>query len=291
MAPKRLSRGGGGRGPRIRDDELERMVALYTEGKSFQNIAKQVGRHWQTVRKYTIRELQNREGAAMRREALMSALAEHYRDLVQALQSVPATLKLPDKISYQVSADWQLPVPDRRSRLLLDALRESHIKESRLWSWWDQWNRAAKAKEEALRALRQKVSRAMARLDKSKGGEARIMGDSLAEALFERGTSISHGAPVHDPSELSVRLAEVVQARSNPEQLWLGESVVADGPGMGELKQSLAKVLKGATEWEEVGRLAELQQELAKLEDEIAEEVEILSLRRAFPGHCRLCPV
>lgn len=67
MVKKSLSRG---RGPRIREEELEQMIPLYLEGKSYKAIGQEVGRHWQTVRKYVIKALQEREGRELRREAL-----------------------------------------------------------------------------------------------------------------------------------------------------------------------------------------------------------------------------
>jgi len=267
------------------------MVSLYTAGKSFQAIAKTLGRHWQTVRKYTTRELQESEGRALRREALMRALMEHYGDLVQALQSLPSILRLPDQVSYQPDCDWQPRAPDRRTGLLLDALRESHIKDSNLWAWWDRWDQIAKSHAAGVQAIRARVSTEMTKLEKSAGRGARITTDRLAEILFQRAYSISCGSPIHDPSSLRVRAAEVVQAMSNPERLLLDESVVAEGPGMGDLKERLAKVMKRMVDWEEVRQLTGLHGEMTRLQESIAEEVEILSLRRAFPGHCRLCPV
>jgi hypothetical protein len=43
--------------------------------------------------------------------------------------------------------------------------------------------------------------------------------------------------------------------------------------------------------WEEIQGLARLYRQMEETKDKMEEEVEVLSLRRAFPGRCRLCPV
>ena len=168
MAKKRLSR--GGRGPRVLDEELERMVALYLEGKTFKSIAVEVGRHWQTVRKHTIKVLQEKEGKELRRDALKDALRGHFKDLVGALDSLNKLLQMPSQDWKKPTNSWQPPVPERRNRLLLQALRDSHVRESPLWSWWDSWNQVRGVYDRALAPLRNKVMDQLPNLNQSQPG-------------------------------------------------------------------------------------------------------------------------
>ncbi len=290
MTQKRLSR--GGRGPRLREEEVERMVALYLEGKSFKAIGQEVGRHWQTVRKYAIKALQEREGRELRREALKGALADHFQDLVHALGSLGELLDMPEVIRRELPHGWRPPTPERRNRLLLQALRDSHVRESPLWSWWDSWNQAREAYEKALSALRQRVMGEIARLEKSYPRVSLTSTEALAEVLFYRGASIAQGASLYDPSMLRVRPLVGQQGKRDGEELWLGESTrLAAGQDIARLRKQLSELMGDMGKWEEIQGLARLYRQMVETKDKMEEEVEVLSLRRAFPGRCRLCPV
>lgn len=290
MTQKRLSR--GGRGPRLREEEVEKMVALYLEGKSFKAIGQEVGRHWQTVRKYAIKALQEREGRELRREALKGALVDHFQDLVHALGSLGELLDMPEVLRRELPHGWRPSTPERRNRLLLQALRDSHVRESPLWSWWDSWNQAREAYDKALSALRQRVMGEIARLEKSYPRVSLTSTEALAEVLFYRGGSIAQGASLHDPSMLQVRPLVGQQGKRDGEELWLGESTrLAAGQDIARLRKQVSELMGDMGKWEEIQGLARLYRQMAETKDKMEEEVEVLSLRRAFPGRCRLCPV
>ncbi|MBA7468522.1 MAG: hypothetical protein GH158_05565 [Dehalococcoidia bacterium] len=291
MAKKRLSR--GGRGPRVREDELEQMVNLYLEGKSFKAIAGEVKRHWQTVKKYTVKALQEREGHELRREALKEALSGHFQDLVRALDSLSELLQLPIEVWQESSGGWQHSVPDRRNRLLLQALQDSHAKESPLWSWLDRWNQARGAYDRALAPLRNKVTGQLSKLHRLSLLEATFeLTDDLTEMLLKRGVSMAQGFALYDPSMLTVSPSTDKKDKRGIEELWLAQSTrLAIGQNMAVLQERLSRIMETMGEWEEVQELARLFRQMAETRDMIEEEVEVLSLRRAFPGHCRLCPI
>jgi len=290
MTQKRLSR--GGRGPRLREEEVEKMVALYLEGKSFKAIGQEVGRHWQTVRKYAIKALQEREGRELRREALRGALVDHFQDLVHALGSLGELLDMPEVLRRELPHGWRPPTPERRNRLLLQALRDSHVRESPLWSWWDNWNQAREAYDKALSALRQRVMGEIARLEKSYLRVSLTSTEALAEVLFYRGGSIAQGASLYDPSMLQVRPLVDQQGKRDGEELWLGESTrLAAGQDIARLRGQVSELMVDMGKWEEIQGLARLYRQMEETKDKMEEEVEVLSLRRAFPGRCRLCPV
>lgn len=290
MAKKRLSR--GGRGPRVLDEELERMVALYLEGKTFKSIAVEVGRHWQTVRKHTIKVLQEKEGKELRRDALKDALRGHFKDLVGALGSLNKLLQMPSQDWKKPTNSWQPPVPERRNRLLLQALRDSHVRESPLWSWWDSWNQVRGVYDRALAPLRNKVMVELTNLHQSYPGASIELTDELTQMLLTRSISIAQGSALYDPSMLKVRLSADKEGQREVEELMLAESTrLAIGQNMAVLKEQMSGLMEEMREWEEVKELARLYRQMAETRDMMEEEVEVLSLRRAFPGHCRLCPI
>jgi hypothetical protein len=290
MAKKGLS--SGGRGPRVREDELEKMAALYLEGKSFKAIAEAVGRHWQTVKKYTVKALQEREGKELRRDALKEALTGHFQDLVGALNSLSELLQLPREVWQESPEGWQHPVPDRRNRLLLQALQESHARESPLWSWWDRWNQARGAYDKALLPLRQNLTGELTKLHRPYPEASFELTDDLTGMLLKRSVSLAQGGRLYDPSMLTVRPSADKEGQRHVEELWLaGSTRLAIGQNMAQLKGRIAKLMEDMKEWAEVQELAKLYRQMADTGDSIEEEVEVLSLRRAFPGHCRLCPI
>jgi hypothetical protein len=288
MARKNTPRG---RGPRVRDDELDRMVALYLEGKSFDYIAREVGRHWQTVRKYTIKSLQEREGRELRREALKQALIYHYEDLVRALGAFRELLIMPEIGVYRMALEWQPLAPDRRSGLLLQALRDSHAKESPLWSWWDDWNRAGQSYVAALGALKVRVAAGIKNVEKLCEEDSCTLNDELAEMLYRRAAAAAQGTRLYDPSMLQVRQSAGPPNQACQQELWLGNSTrLAQGRTITRLEEHVSELMD-VSEWKEVKELARLYDQMKNIGDKMAEEIEVLSLRRAFPGHCRLCPV
>ncbi|MFH0913992.1 MAG: hypothetical protein V1849_01725 [Chloroflexota bacterium] len=60
---------------------------------------------------------------------------------------------------------------------------------------------------------------------------------------------------------------------------------------MENIRVKLLNLAKGVGQWPEGRELARLHSRLAELKAEMEEEIEVLSLRRAFPMRCRLCPV
>jgi len=265
------------------------MAALYLQGKSFKAIARETGRHWQTVRKYTVTALQEREGKEVRQGALKEALVGHFEDLRGALGALPGLLVMPRTDAWEPLQDWQPPTPDRRDGLLLQALRDSHAKGSPLWSWWDGWNETMGAYARALPALRDRIAKELARLAKHPGVS---LTDGLPPVVIARGVSVAHGISIYDPEILQVRLPGDQNPPGEKEELWLSQSTrLAEGKGMEKLRKQLAVLMRGMGDWEETKELARLYRQMADLNAKIEEEIEVLSLRRAFPGRCRLCPV
>ncbi len=116
--------------------------------------------------------------------------------------------------------------------------------------------------------------------------------DDLTGMLLKRSVSLAQGGGLYDPSMLTVRPSADKEGKRQVEELWLAQSTrLAIGQNMAGLKERVAKLMEDMKEWEEIQELAKLYRQMADTGGSIEEEVEVLSLRRAFPGHCRLCPV
>ncbi len=284
MAKKRKSRG---RGARITQDELDAMLSLYGEGKSFLAISQKVGRHWQTVRKYTLRALKDRQGEELRRDALRAALSEHYRDLVGVLESVNQSLILPGNFSLNVTYNWRPPAPERRNRLLIEALRDSHAKDSELWPLWNSWNQERAAYDKAILGLQGKVKTEVAEPKECAQQTSVQVTEYFADFIFEQAVSISLGNPQFDTTLFSVRPSPDGQGQ----ELWLGGSKLAPGKDLAAAASIVTSVLEEMGKWKEIKELGQIYAKLVDVKDRIAEEIEVLTLKRVFPGQCRLCPV
>ena len=258
------------------------MVALYLQGKSFKAIAKETGRHWQTARKYTVAALQEREGREVRQGALKEALVGHFKDLAGALGSLQGLLVMPGLDLGP--ALWARESTERRDRLLLQALRDSHAKESPLWGWWDRWVETREVYDKALAPLGKRIVREKARL----GGPGVSLTEAVDLVLSRQALFKVQGVSGYTPGTLQVCPHPEVPDR---EQLRLGRDVLAEGMQMEDIRVRLLDLAKGLGRWPEVRELLRLYAQLSELKAEIEEEVEVLSLRRAFPGRCRLCPV
>ena len=129
-------------------------------------------------------------------------------------------------------------------------------------------------------------------LEKSNTKASPILTEALTEVLTKRGASIARGTPLYDPSMLQVHPAANEKGKRDSEELWLARSTqLATGYSMAELQEQVSGIMKDMTGWEEIQQLARLYRQMAETKEKMEEEVEVLSLRRAFPGRCRLCPM
>ncbi len=288
MNEKRLSRGSG---PKIRESEIDRMVALHLEGKSFKATGKEVGRHWQTVRKYTLKALQERPGQELRREALKEALIAHFQDLLEALAALTQLIQLPEEDNWQ-SQEWHPPTPDRRNQLLLEALKVSHAQESPLWDWWDNWNNERIDYQTSLENLRRKVNQELQALENKLAGSGIKVADCFTEILVKRGISLAKGHPIYNPSMLNVKLNVPQESGEAKDILLLGANTqLASAKEMSDVLPKASTIMTEMQHWIDVKSLHTNFEKMVEIQDSIEEEVEVLSLKRAFPGRCRVCPV
>jgi hypothetical protein len=110
--------------------------------------------------------------------------------------------------------------------------------------------------------------------------------------LLTRGASLAQGGELYDPSMLRVDPSTDNEGERNVDELMLARStLLATGQNMAKPKERMSELMEDMREWAEVKELARLYRQMADTREMMEEEIEVLSLRRAFPGHCRLCPI
>jgi hypothetical protein len=208
-------------------------------------------------------------------------------------------IPLPDD-SFVELEEWHPIAPDRRSCLLLKSLRESHATDSPLWEWWERWKTDRRDYQKALGDLRGRVTIEMENLKDSYEASSLVTTDYFFKVLLERSISISRDIPIYDPSMLNVIPEADLGNGEKGDGLFLGTSgilvsardvskdLIEDKP---RILKEVSDIMVGMVSWTEVETMKKLFQEMADLKDRIEEEIEVLTLRRAFPGRCRLCPV
>lgn len=279
---KSMSRG---QGPRIRGDELEQMLQLYSEGKSLKAIARITHRHSQAVRKYVLKELKEQEGKDARKEALKSALTKHFQDMVDALDIMRKLLVLPvSSLPPSEQANWPPGGLDRRNNLLLVALRQDHTSASPLWGLWEKWCQEGKPYAYAFSQLPQEVDGALEDLQRLYGDS--ILVENLRPVLLKKAQTVDQGSEGYLAS-----LLEVKPGDESGGDLWLGNSAHLTAGRGEEMKQELTRMFLEMAGWSHVREAVDSLKKLMIIKDKMEDEIEILSLRRAFPGRCRLCPV
>jgi hypothetical protein len=271
----------------ITQDEIDLMVSRFNEGKSWRTIGRQVERHWQTVEKYVRRELTQREGEELRREAMRQAVLLHHQDFPPVLEKLRGRYHLPSlrpTEQHRGVRVWEsLPPLERRDRLLLQEFRTGHAKASPLWGWLDAWEQKTRAFHEAEGHLEVWMKD---RLEQEMGRLAGVQVSELAVPL------LLEDAMLRGTGEGAVSGKMSVSESESGSQVCWGEYPLATGGGDLQAAAALLGRLREETEGHpEAERLGALHREMKALREKIEEELELLALRRAYPGRCRLCPL
>lgn len=295
---------------RITREMEQEMIRLRGQRKSITDIAESLGIHRQTVRTH----LKERKDVILADEAkkqvLVEALREHFKDLSDVLEKgVKKRLAPSIQRDYEMNVigistreilaapigkwvpalagEWKRMYEwSSREAHLLNALRE-HTRDSSLWYWWDKWQKEVKPYRDAgwkLRSLLLGMSVSCLGFEPS--GYLRDTHEwSLGCGLL--GTS---GEPYEE---------ENVTVKFEHGNIILGHSGIKF-KGDEARYSCLARILeevKNLPEWSqlesETAKLKEKdkQVELWEIHSRINSELEILVLKRAFPGRCHLCPI
>jgi len=179
--------------------------------------------------------------------------------------------------------------PALRVNPLQEALK-AHTEDSALWRYWDEWEYIVEQYELVSADFRGWVNR------KTEMPEISLVvnQDDLSKIqkwLLGNVLRLASGEPYSGLSVVKVKTRQELQD--------LNGTVVAQAEEGGEvLYQRLVGILKEAQELDLLNELQETMKEVKEKQDKLLEisikivsELEILGMKRAFPGSCRLCPI
>jgi len=292
---------------KITDEQIKEMMRLRGQRKSITEIAQIVGCHRQTVRAY----LRERQSSILidevKKEVLKEALLGHFKELADfAGKELGHRFKFSDPEGKHVlvgllglpgvgsplymANEWErIYEPALRVNPLQEALKE-HTEDSALWRYWDEWEYIVEQYELVSADFRGWVNRKtempeislVVNQDDLSKIQKWLLGNVLRLASGEAYSGLS-----------------VVKVKTRQELQDLNGTVVAQAEEGGEvLYQRLVGILKEAQELDLLNELQETMKEVKEKQDKLLEisikivsELEILGMKRAFPGSCRLCPI
>lgn len=311
-----------GRGIPLSREERQRILDLQEGGSSQKEIAEALGRNRKTIAKFANREGRRLE-AKVRERVLAQALQEHFKELTGQLKQLrerfsPCTawnistfdMPMPD-VDLPAEPLLALPIPghpilvfsawyrmygdlDNKSNYLIRALKETHAKESRLWELWRQWDRITGSYAQAGRNLWQWLN---AEIDnESLKQQAVVVKEQLPKTLMGHILLVANNDAGISSTEITVRRT----GRDGRPALIFREISLAVSKEASALKTAHVVFLRVCSDFEQhqswpllrdgaVKIMAE-QQTLRELYTQIESELDILILRKAFPGRCNLCP-
>ena len=294
---------------RITREVEQEMIRLRGQRKSITDIAESLGVHRQTVRTH----LKERKDVILADEAkkqvLVEALRGHFKDLSDVLEKgVKKRLAPSIQRDYELSesgistreiltvpigkwvpalaGEWKrMYESSSREAHLTNALRE-HTGDSPLWYWWDKWYKEVEDYADAGWKLRglliHKVTLCLG-FEPSEYKETQ--GWFFGCVLLE-----TSGEP-YEKDSVTVKFEQGI--------ITLGHSGIKF-KGTACQYSCVARILeevKNLPEWSrlesETAKLKQKdkQRELWEIHSRINSEVEILVLKRVFPGRCHLCPI
>ena len=267
---------------KIAPTDRKEWLDAHERGERIDTIARLASRATRTVRHHVELARQERDQQQVRVALLSDAYKAHQNDVYALLQDLLKRAEEPDPRGL-----W--PDPDRRTRMLFDALR-SHLRRRDLWKAWETWELKARRATVLENEIRRDITTQVTKeLKESLPGP---LAEGFVESLWfaVRETVAGHG--------LSHMEYKVDQSPGGARLQW-GAFTLTEGLVDEETVRSIRcrhhKLLKRVDNIETgVTSLAptyrEVLEEWNQAREAIEEQVEGLLLRRVLPGQCSLCP-
>lgn len=266
------------RGPKIPPATRREWLEAYDRGERIDKIARDAGRTERTIKEHIKRARQEREQREVRAGLLREAYQRHYEDLLDVAKRLQEAAQMP-------SPNGLLPIVDRRTQMLVDALR-SHIPDSRLWRVWKEWEDRAQRMDAAAVETKARLAKAVDRTFAEAG--TGVSRDWLIESLWAAITKAARGESL-DGMEYRIE-----STAEGPSLRWGAYGLSAAGvdeTALRVLQDHHQQLVQEVTAREDyVGNVRDALRRWAKARDDIDQEIEILLLRRLLPGQCNLCP-
>ena len=266
-----------GRNVTVRDrrDWLEQ----YESGKRLDAIATDAGRTDRTIKEAVDRARSEREVETARVHVLREAFVDHFGDLKTAFKELRGRSR--DRSTNEL---W--PNADGRSVLLREALRE-HLPRSPIWlscEEWEESKRRLSVQSEQIRAdIRDLVQAGL------KNSTAVANADGFEVALWAAVQRRADGSEDTQAEFQHDQTTEGISLRVRTVDITNRASGQRGFKAIGQVYQGLLDQVL-SDDFSFTQQLGESSRRLRTAMDSITQEVDVLSLRRVFPGQCYLCP-
>jgi hypothetical protein len=256
--------------------ERKRWLEQLENGKGITKIAKDAGHDIRVVQRHIEIALQEREAARARHDFLLSRIEEHQSDLLSEVRRLQKTvLRLPPQ---------PLEPHESTKKKIHQALVE-HIKRTSLRRLLDAYLNAVQEYEQARSHTATEISGIEAKIVSKLPSEVNLY--SWATRLVEPAGK-EEQAPEHSDRSYQENLGDDGQYKPSWGEFSLTRSSVNE--------DQLTRVLKAHRELisESASCLLPLRDQrrrLRELGSQVAEELEVLLLKRVITGRCRYCPI
>lgn len=297
---------------RVTLEKMTEIRRLYREGMPIIDIAKATGLHRHTVRTYIKEKFEDVVADEARKESLVKALEQHFKDIKEFAQhnfrtqlnaslpqpeqkelrdagliSTDGMMGLPDKGTPQYMAEEWLRIyhPSSRDNHLMKSLRV-HTKESTFWTYYDKFRRIVVAYENQSKKLWEWLEEQVNNEPPEKYSPRDTA--SFRKMVFGNILRASSGDEAEEP-DLTIQNATsgdgimpIIKAKDSRISLYA---------------KQLLEQARERTEWADLKAVTkelmsnDSQRELKRLAREINEGLVGIELMHAFPGRCELCPV
>lgn len=311
-----------GRGVPLTKEEKRKALELRQAGYNIGKIARELNRNRQTIGKFFHQQGTGNElEARVREQFLTEALKGHFQDLVDQIRLLklrfypsqttdiyrlgPPSVYLSDPQEgilglpapghpVFVYDEWyrMYGTPDTKSRYLTECLEEVHAKDSPFWRLQQQWERITQPYAEAVMAELVWLSSAVQDENLQKGNIK--LKDNFTRVLAGHVLLVAGGEP-------GINAKDITIGSSQGQLALLCRDIAMVSAKERETLESvrgvflhLCSVIQEQQWWpaltEGIQKIKAEQTTLWGLYRQIEDELDWLSLRRAFPGRCKLCP-
>jgi len=248
-------------------------------GESPPQIARSDGYDVRTVRKQLERMRQERELREAKQVVLRQALEKHYADICTFAENLMA--------EFVLSTLSEVPVTLKRDPMW-KAMRE-HLPRSSIWRDITAWDRLVEGFRLSAGAVMERTrNEAEAKTGLrfvSSPNEIGLIEGLLKAILFHLQSLAEGGQGLSD-----IRFSRT-KTQTGIRLEW-GAFTIGNVPEdkAEQVEESCLSLIKEATSWEENEALSKQIRELAKVWEDLKEEITRIILRRVVEGKCRYCP-
>lgn len=266
--------------PTVKPETSQEWLRRYEEGESPPKIAEKDSFDVRTVRRHIEQARQEREIRETRLLVLRSALENHYGDFCRFAQ----------KLDAEIASEEKIPLLLREDRLW-PALKQ-HLPRSPLWSYLNKWDELLGQ----LAGLQESIAIRLTEELKSDSKFGEMLPADRERAIPGLVAALGFQMKSRAQEYKGLNLKDNFRSEPTTEGLVNVHYGFANMEGVNKhnvaiIKQILSDFESKIINWEEFGHLQKLFKDLARLKQNIRDELAVVTMRRVVPGRCRYCPI